>query len=227
MSAAVTPVETTSAERAADLDTHEISALLARGLNFAGLMRSLPGVSGGVDPVSPAGNSGQAYAALNGARASVSLPTMDGVNATDPSSQGQLYGASAIDTLSEINVKTSNYQAEYGGSAGGNVNLTTKAGTKQYHGDVYGYIRNEDLNANDYLQQPEQSQESDLSVCYGRRQHRRPCPYASGSLRTEYSSSSTISTSTTAIPVRLQELTMPTALERRVISPRVSRWAEP
>jgi hypothetical protein len=114
-------------------------------------MRSLPGISGGVDPVSPAGNSGQAYASLNGARASVSIPTMDGVSASDPSSQGQLYGASGIDSLSEINVKASNYQAEYGGSAGGNVNLTTKAGTKEYHGDLYGYIRNEDLNANDYF----------------------------------------------------------------------------
>jgi hypothetical protein len=147
----ITPVQTASAERSGDLDKHEISALLARGLNFAGLMRSLPGVAGGVDPTSPAGNSGQAYSALNGARASVSLPTIDGVNATDPSSQGQLYGASAIDTLSEINVKTSNYQAEYGGSAGGNVNLTTRAGTNQFHGDVYFYLRNEDLNANSFF----------------------------------------------------------------------------
>jgi Carboxypeptidase regulatory-like domain len=151
VSAEVTPVQTSSAERSGDLDKHEISALLARGLNFAGLLRSLPGVAGGVDPTSPAGNSGQAYSALNGARASVSLPTIDGVNATDPSSQGQLYGASAIDTLSEINVKMSNYQAEYGGSAGGIVNLTTRSGAKEVHGDVYLYLRNEDLNANDFF----------------------------------------------------------------------------
>lgn len=149
--AEVTPVQTASAERSGNLDKHEISALLARGLNFAGLLRSLPGVSGGVDPTSAAGNSGQAYGALNGARASVSIPTLDGVNASDPSSQGQLYGASAIDTLSEINVKTSNYQAEYGGSAGGNVNLTTKSGTKDFHGGVYTYFRNEALNANSYF----------------------------------------------------------------------------
>ena len=147
----VTPVQTASAERSGSLDKHEISALLARGLNFAGLLRSLPGVSGGVDPTSAAGNSGQAYGALNGARASVSLPTLDGVNATDPSSQGQLYGAAAIESLSEINVKTSNYQAEYGGSAGGNVNLTTKSGTKEFHGSVYTYFRNEALNANSFF----------------------------------------------------------------------------
>ena len=147
----ITPVQTASAERSGDLDKHEISALLARGLNFAGLLRTLPGVSGGVDPTSPAGNSGQAYSALNGARASVSLPTVDGVNATDPSSQGQLYGASSTDSLAEINVKTSNYQAEYGGGAGGNVNLTTRSGAKEFHGDVYSYLRNEDLNANSFF----------------------------------------------------------------------------
>jgi hypothetical protein len=147
----ITPVQTASAERSGDLDKHEISALLARGLNFAGLLRTLPGVSGGTDPTSPAGNSGQAYSALNGARASVSLPTLDGVNATDPSSQGQLYGASSTDSLSEINVKTSNYQAEYGGGAGGNVNLTTRSGAKEFHGDIYSYLRNEALNANSFF----------------------------------------------------------------------------
>src|ERR1035437_2802375 len=49
----ITPVQTASAERSGDLDKHEISALLARGLNFAGLLRTLPGVSGGTDPTSP------------------------------------------------------------------------------------------------------------------------------------------------------------------------------
>jgi hypothetical protein len=58
---------------------------------------------------------------------------------------------SATDSLSEINVKMSNYQAEYGQSGGAIINLTTKSGTKQFHGDVYSYLRNEDLNANDYF----------------------------------------------------------------------------
>ena len=53
--------------------------------------------------------------------------------------------------MSEINVKTSNYQAEYGGSAGGNVNLTTKSGTREFHGSVYTYFRNEALNANSFF----------------------------------------------------------------------------
>jgi len=151
VTAEATPVQTQSAERSGDLDRHEISALLARGLNFVGLLRSLPGVSGGVDPNGPGGNSGSYFGSLNGTRASVTIPSLDGVNAADPSSQGQLYGASATDSLSEVNVKTSNYQAEYGGSAGAVINLTTKSGSRQFHGGLYTYFRNEDLNANSYF----------------------------------------------------------------------------
>ena len=213
VTAEVTPVQTQSAERSADIDTHEISALLARGLNFAGLMRSLPGISGGVDPTSPAGNSGQAYASLNGARASVSLPTMDGVNATDPSSQGQLYGASAIDTLSEINVKASNYQAEYGGSAGGNVNLTTKSGTKQFHGDVYFYIRNEDLNANDYFNNLNNVRRAIYRYVTGGGSIGGPVPLR-GRFKNRIFFFFNDQYLYNGNPGSLQELTMPTTLER-------------
>jgi hypothetical protein len=51
-----TPVQTESAERSASLDRHEIGALLARGLNYGSLLRSLPGISGGADPTGPGGN---------------------------------------------------------------------------------------------------------------------------------------------------------------------------
>ena len=148
--AAATPVQTESAERSGDLDKHEIEALLARGLNYGGLLRSLPGISGGVDPTGPGGNT-TTYSSINGTRAANTIPSIDGINAADPSSQGQLYAAPATDSLAEMNVKTSNFQAEYGGSAGAVINLVSRSGTKQFHGDIYGYLRNEDLNANDYF----------------------------------------------------------------------------
>ena len=148
--AAVTPVQTESAERSGDLDKQEIGALLARGLNFNGLMRSLPGISGATDPNTP-GEQYAPYGSINGTRWSETIPTMDGVMASDPSSQGQLDATEATDALSEVHIDTSNYQAEYGQSGGAIINLTTKAGTKQFHGDLYTYFRNEDLNANDYF----------------------------------------------------------------------------
>ncbi|MDQ6700110.1 MAG: TonB-dependent receptor, partial [Acidobacteriota bacterium] len=92
--AGVTPVQTESAERSASIDRHEIGALLARGLNYGSLLRSLPGVSGGADPNGPGGNT-TIYNSINGTRASSTIPSIDGVNAADPSSQGQLYAAPA------------------------------------------------------------------------------------------------------------------------------------
>ena len=148
--AGVTPVQTESAERSASIDRQEISALLARGLNYGGLLRSLPGVSGGADPSGPGGNT-TIYGSINGTRASSTIPSIDGVNAADPSSQGQLYAAPATDSLVEINVKTSNYQAEYGGSSGAVINLVTRSGAKEFHGGLYTYLRNEDLNANSFF----------------------------------------------------------------------------
>jgi hypothetical protein len=150
VSADATPVQTESAERSGDIDTHEIGALLARGLQFDGLLRGLPGISGAVDPTSP-GGAYAPYGSINGTRWSATIPTLDGVGASDPSSQGQLMATSATDSLSEVNVKMSNFQAEYGQSGGAIINLTTKSGTKQFHGDIYSYLRNEDLNANDYF----------------------------------------------------------------------------
>lgn len=148
--AETTPLQVESGERSASLDRHEIQALLARGLNYGGLLRSLPGVSGGQDPTGPGGNT-TIYNSINGIRASAIIPSIDGVNAADPSSQGQLFAAAATDSLVEINVKASNYQAEYGGSAGAVINLVTRSGTNQFHGGLYAYLRNEDLNANSFF----------------------------------------------------------------------------
>ena len=119
--AAVTPVQTESMERSSDLDTHEIGDLLARGLNFNGLMRSLPGISGASDPTSPNTSWGP-YGSINGTRWSASVPTLNGVMASDTSSQGQLQAVEATDALSEIHIGTSNYQAEYGQSGGAIIN---------------------------------------------------------------------------------------------------------
>src|SRR5580704_12344750 len=55
------------------------------------------------------------------------------------------------DALQEFSVETSNYQAEYGQNAGGVVNIITKSGTSQYHGDVFEYLRNRVFDAHDHF----------------------------------------------------------------------------
>src|SRR5260370_21178375 len=53
-----------------------------------------------------------------------------------------------VDSVQEIQVLTSNYSAEYGRAAGGQIRIVTKSGTRDFHGSLYEYFRNSALNAN-------------------------------------------------------------------------------
>ena len=55
------------------------------------------------------------------------------------------------DALQEFSVQTSNYSARYGGNAGGVVNVVTKSGTNQIHGDAFEFLRNKDFDARNYF----------------------------------------------------------------------------
>jgi hypothetical protein len=162
----ITPVQTQSAERSADLDKHEIEALLALGLNYVSLLRALPGVAGGHDPSGPGGNT-STFSTVNGTRGSCTIP---GVNAADPSSQGQLYGAPATDSLAEMNVKTSNFQAEYGGSAGASDrvrNGRANPANAAFNGPVVfnGPVSQKPLTSNDVRDINCCPTESEISTC--------------------------------------------------------------
>lgn len=56
-----------------------------------------------------------------------------------------------LDALREFTVQTSNFSAEYGAAAGGVVNAITKSGTNQFHGSAYDFVRNDDLDAQNYF----------------------------------------------------------------------------
>ncbi len=56
-----------------------------------------------------------------------------------------------VDTVQEYRVMTSNYSAEYGDAAGALTSVDTKSGSNSLHGDLWEFLRNTDLNANDYF----------------------------------------------------------------------------
>jgi Carboxypeptidase regulatory-like domain len=55
------------------------------------------------------------------------------------------------DAVQEFSIETNNYSAQYGQNAGGVVNIITKSGTSKYHGDLFEFVRNGDLNAANYF----------------------------------------------------------------------------
>jgi len=89
-----------------------------------------------------------------GSRATSNNYLLNGVDANSSEFNTLAGGTVAIpsaDSIQEFKTQTSLYDATTGYSGGGNLNIVTRAGTKQYHGDIYEFLRNTLLNANDYF----------------------------------------------------------------------------
>ena len=85
---------------------------------------------------------------INGARQWDNNITFDGAPALRTRSNGAVIGSADVDSTSEIQVLTGDYAPEYGRAAGGQIRIVTKGGTQDFHGALYEYFRNSDLNAN-------------------------------------------------------------------------------
>jgi hypothetical protein len=148
VNAAVTPVQTSSAEISGDLDVHQLDSELAIGRDFMALVRTIPGVVGS-NGSSSLGTSTTPY--VNGVRNVYNSANLDGVSGTPRPGQS-MDTSPNLDSIQEVKVLTSGYQAQYGQGAGGAViNVVTKNGTNQFHGEAYYYVRNEAFNANDWF----------------------------------------------------------------------------
>jgi hypothetical protein len=88
---------------------------------------------------------------INGTRANEHEFTIDGASNVDTGDNGGTHVTINTDAIEEAKVLTSNYQAEFGKAAGGQVALVTKSGTNQWHGNGRFFHRNEGLNANEYF----------------------------------------------------------------------------
>lgn len=147
VAADITPLQTSSSERSDVLDTKQTDNLLAIGRDAMALVRTMPGVVGG-EGGSSLGTSGTPT--INGVNNEYNSVTIDGVT-------GNTRGLSTLDTplnldaIQEITVLSANYQAQYGKTAGANMNIVTKGGTRQFHGAAYEYFRNDAMNANSYM----------------------------------------------------------------------------
>ena len=75
---------------------------------------------------------------------------INGVNLNDMV-QNQITFQPSIDTTSEFDVNNQTYSAEYGRSSGSIVNVSTRSGTNQFHGEAFEYLRNDSVDARNYF----------------------------------------------------------------------------
>src|SRR5205085_2929535 len=78
------------------------------------------------------------------------LITYDGAVAVRTRSNGTSIGTADLDQTAEVQVLTASYGAEFGRSAGGQIRVITKSGTRAFHGSAYEYFRNSALDANSW-----------------------------------------------------------------------------
>ncbi len=96
---------------------------------------------------------------VNGADPGQNNYQMDGVAINNSANSGSsndsgIYAGIGIpnpDAIQEFKIQTSTYDASYGRNPGANVNVVTKSGTNTFHGGVWEFFRNEDLNANSFF----------------------------------------------------------------------------
>lgn len=121
--------------------------------SFTHLLSVEAGVSSDLPPVLTNGT-GNISPSVNGTRTTSTSVTFNGVDATNlTSNEGSLSDniSPAPETLEEVKLQTSLYDASTGRSGGGNFQLITKSGGNEFHGSIYHYLQNEKLNANDYF----------------------------------------------------------------------------
>jgi hypothetical protein len=83
---------------------------------------------------------------ISGQRARSNLVNVDGANAIDNSTNG-VRSTVSQEAVQEFQIITNSYAAEYGQASGGVINIITRSGSNQFHGDVYGYLRNRYIQA--------------------------------------------------------------------------------
>jgi len=120
--------------------SREVFQSLPKGRNFADLMTVLPGVNY---------ESRAAGFSVDGGSGAENTFYVDGSDTTNSrtGTQGQTV---ITDFIEEVQVKASGYNAEFGGSLGGVVNVITRSGGDEYHGDVIGYLTGRFLGTKGY-----------------------------------------------------------------------------
>ncbi len=137
------------------VDSQQIVDLPLATRNFADLVLLTPGAHAGTATNLAEGGSaysirGGANYSINGSVAAGNSYLIDGLYNRNQWLNTQVF-VPIVDSLKEYRVLTSNFPAEFGDAAGAVTTVTSKNGTNQFHGNVWEFLRNNILNANNYF----------------------------------------------------------------------------
>ncbi len=146
-------LQTESVERSNTITGKQVENIEVNGRNPLDMAKLVPGVqfTTGTSYAIGSSSNGANDFTVNGARPSQNQLSINGIGNVDTGNNGGMNVAVSIDSIAEFSILTGSYQAEYGRSVGGQINMVTKSGSDQFHGSGYWYHRNDGLNANTFL----------------------------------------------------------------------------
>ena len=158
VSATEVAVESANATLGQVITSEQVAELPLNGRNFVQLATLTPGTTAETNPnsffngaaSSEASTRGSFSLSVGGSRAQSTDWLLDG-NDNNQLDEGGIAIFSSIDSIQEFKVLTYNYSAEWGERAGPTVLVTTKSGSNQFHGTLFEYFRNTDLDARNYF----------------------------------------------------------------------------
>lgn len=149
VSGAVARVQTQSGERSGVITQDQLEDITLKGRDYMGMLKLVPGVVDTANREAPGWNN-LGGLSINGGRTNTINLTYDGVTNLDTGSNTGPFLAPGLDSIAEIKILTSNYQAEYGRSSGGTINVVTKSGSQSFRGGGFYSKRDEAMNANEW-----------------------------------------------------------------------------
>ena len=151
ITAEVTPVQTANSALSRNITGDTLVMVQVKGRDVFGMMKILPGVMDSHASRDYAQwNSGR-YLSINGGDSLNKNTTIDGVPVGEEGGSGTTYVTPNIDSIGEVNVITSGYNAEHGRQSSGLVQITTKSGTNQFRGSGWTNLRRDEWNKNDFF----------------------------------------------------------------------------
>jgi hypothetical protein len=156
--------ETTSTQLGESLDAKKIESVPLNGRSFTDLMAVQPGivpqntaqpgavVMTGVASTPPSGDANPGNLSISGQREASNGFRVNGSDVEEDVNMGTSIVPN-LDAIDSFRVLTSNFDAEYGNSSGGQILVVTKSGAAQMHGSAFEFLRNTALDARNYFSQ--------------------------------------------------------------------------
>jgi hypothetical protein len=155
-------LETYSSQMGEVISSDQMSAVPLNGRAYTDLLSLQPGVAPetsinsntvqdvGASALSASGDLNPGTVSINGQREFANAFIVNGSDSEEDVNMGTAIIPN-LDSIAEFRILTSNFDAEYGEFSGGQINVITKSGSNAFHGDLFEFLRNTDLDARNYF----------------------------------------------------------------------------